>query len=210
MKVHGLIISAGTQLVLMALAEKGAQHELVSLDFASGEHKQPKYTALQPFAKVPAVEHDGQVLFESRAIARYIDEAFPGERFTPADLKERALMDQWISVEMMEFYPTAHPLALELSIKPLIGMGDPDPATVETLRKKVRPVLAVLDKALEGKSYLVGNKFTLADMVYMPDLGWLHAAGEGAWISEFTNVTRWWNGISSRKSWQSVVGRLKG
>ncbi|HVJ19543.1 MAG TPA: glutathione S-transferase C-terminal domain-containing protein [Polyangiaceae bacterium] len=48
------------------------------------------------------------------------------------------------------------------------------------MRQKVRPVLAVLDRALEGKSYLVGNTFTLADMVYMPDLGWLHAAGEGA------------------------------
>ncbi len=210
MKVYGLIISAGTQLVLMALAEKGAKHEFVSLDFAGGEHKQPKYTALQPFAKVPAAEHDGQVLFESRAIARYIDEAIPGERFTPAYLMERALMDQWISVEMMEFYPTAHPLVLELCIKKLVGMGEPDPATVEALRKKVRPVLAVLDKALEGKNYLVGNKFTLADMVYMPDLGWLHAAGEGAWISEYANVTRWWNGISNRKSWQSVVAPIRG
>ena len=157
---------------------------------------------------MPAAEHDGQVLFESRAIARYIDEAFPGERFTPADLKERALMDQWISVEMMEFYPTAHPLVIELCIKKLIGMGDPDPATVERLRAKLRPVLAVLDRALEGKSYLVGNKFTLADMVYMPDLGWLHAAGEGAWISEYANVTRWWKGISSRKSWLSVMQQL--
>jgi glutathione S-transferase len=210
MKVHGLIISAGTQLVLMALAEKGAKHELVSLDFAGGEHKQPAYLALQPFAKVPAAEHDGFVLFESRAIARYIDEAFPGERFTPAALKERALMDQWISVEMMEHYPTAHALVLELVIKKLIGMGDPDPAKVEALRAKVRPVLAVLDKALEGKSYLVGGKFTLADMVYLPDLSYLHSAGEGAWISEFTNVTRWYQGIAARKSWQSVQERLRG
>lgn len=209
MKIFGNIVSGGTQLVLMALAEKGAPYELVTLDFAKGAHKQRDHVSRQPFAKVPAAEHDGQVLFESRAIARYIDEAIPGERFTPADRKERALMEQWISVEMMEFFPIAHPLMFELCLKKVLGMGEPDPATVERLRASLRPVLAILDEALAGKSYLVGNKFTLADMVYMADLGYLHAAGEGAWITEYPNVTRWWKGISGRKSWGSVMQQLK-
>ena len=90
------------------------------------------------------------------------------------------------------------------------AQADSAPIAPTCLRAKLRPVLSVLDKALEGKSYLVGNKFTLADMVYMPDLGWLQSAGEGAWLSEYANVTRWWKGISSRKSWLTVMQQLRG
>jgi glutathione S-transferase len=202
MKVYGHPFSGGTRLVLMALAEKKVEHELVVLDFAKADHKKPEHLARQPFGKVPAIEHDGFTLFESRAIARYIGETFPGAAFAPTDAKQRALMVQWINAEQGEFYPTAHPLGFELVIKPFLGMGAPDPAQVEALRTAVAPVLAVLDRSLEGKSYLVGDDFSLADMVFMPDLELLHVGGEGSRIEKFANVTRWWKTLSSRPSWQ--------
>ncbi len=201
MKVYGHPASAGTRLVLMALAEKKVEHELVILEFAKGHHKQAEHVARQPFGKVPAVEHDGLTLFESRAIARYIGEAFPGTSFLPTDAKDRALVDQWANAEVTEFYPAAHQLGFELVIKPAFGMGETDPARVESLRAAVAPVLAVLDRALEGKSHLVGEKFSLADMVFMPDLELLHVGGEGERIGKFGNVARWWKAISARPSW---------
>jgi glutathione S-transferase len=206
MKVYGNPFSGGTRLVLMALAEKKAEHELVILDFAKGDHKQPANVARQPFGKVPSIEHDGLTLFESRAIARYIDAAFPGPSFVPTDAKDRALVFQWVCVEQGEFYTTAHPLGFELVVKSMLGMGDPDPARVESLRAAVAPVFAVLDRALEGKSYLVGEQFSLADMVFMPDLELLHAAGEGARIAKFSNVARWWKTISARPAWLAAKG----
>jgi glutathione S-transferase len=206
MKVYGHPFSGGTRLVLMALAEKEVAHELSILDFAKGEHKQPDHVARQPFGKMPAIDHDGATLFESRAIARYIGEAFPGASFLPTDPRGRALVDQWVNVELTEFYPTAHPLALELVVKPAFGMGDPDPERVESLRASVAPVLAVLDSALEGKSNLVGERFSLADMVFMPDLELLHAGGEGDRIARFGNVARWWKTLSERPSWLRAKG----
>jgi glutathione S-transferase len=206
MKIYGHPMSGGTRLVLLAAAEKKIPHEHVVLDFAKGTHKQPEHLARQPFGKIPAMEHEGLKLFESRAIARYIGEAFPGESFIPTDARERALVDQWVSAEMMEFFPVAHQLVLQLVIFPAMGMGAPDAARVEDLRTNLAPVLAVLDRALEGKSYLVGNKFTLADMVYMPDLEYLHAGGEGDRIAKFPNVTRWWKGLSTRQTWRKVTG----
>jgi glutathione S-transferase len=193
----------------MALAEQKIEHELVVLDFAKGEHKQAPHLARQPFGKMPAIEHDGLTLFESRAIARYIGGAFAGEGGTsilPADAKQRALVDQWVNVELAEFYPTAHPLGFELALKAAFGMGDPDPGRVETLRAAVAPVFAVLDRALEGKSHLVGDRFSLADMVFMPDLELLHAGGEGQRIAKFANVARWWNELSRRPSWRAAKG----
>jgi glutathione S-transferase len=206
MKVYGHPFSGGTRLVLMALAEKKVEHDFVLLEFAKGDHKKPEHLARQPFGKVPAIEHEGFTLFESRAIARYIGETFPGASFSPTDPKARALVVQWINVEYGEFFPVAHPLNLELVIKPAMGMGNPDPARVESLRTALAPVLGVLDRALEGKNYLVGDQLSLADMVFMPDLELLHVAGEGVRIEKFANVTRWWKTISSRPSWQHAKG----
>lgn len=207
MKIYGNPYSPGTRLAIMACEEKTLPYEVVVLDFTKGDHKQPAHIARQPFAKMPAAEHDGLMLFESRAIARWIGEAFDGPSFIPTDKRERALMDQWLSVEAMEFYPVAHPLCLEIFVKPLMGMGDPDPAKVENLRVSLAPILGVLDRALEGKSFLVGDKLTLADMVYMGDLEYLHAGGEGSRIEKFANVTRWWKNISSRPSWKKASGK---
>jgi glutathione S-transferase len=202
MKLYGNPMSGGTRLVSMALAEKKVDHELVVLDFAKGDHKQPKHVARQPFGKMPAIEHEGLTLFESRAIARYIGEAFAGgSSIVPTDAKQRALVDQWVHVEVTEFFPIAHPLVLELVIKPALGMGQPDPGRVESLRTALAPVMAVLDRALEGKSYLVGDQVSLADMVFMPDLEYLHVGGEGPRIEKFQNVARWWKGLSTRPSW---------
>jgi glutathione S-transferase len=145
-------------------------------------------------------------LFESRAIARYVGEASPGAGFIPTDLKQRALVDQWVNAELAEFNTTAHPLVLALVIRPALGGGPPDPAAIENMRSRLAPVLGVLDRALEGKSYLVGEQFSLADMVFMPDLDYLHAGGEGPRIAKFPNVARWWKQISARPSWQAAKG----
>lgn len=206
MKVYGHPFSPGTRLVLMALAEMNVDHELVPLDFAKGDHKAPAHLARQPFGKMPAIEHDGFTLFESRAIARYIVEAFPGPSLVPTDAKQRALFEQWLNVEAQEFFPVAHPLSLELVVKPAMGMGQPDAARVETLRASLGPVLTVLDKALEGKSHFVGDRFTLADMVYMPDFELLHMGGEGDRIAKHANVARWWKTVSARPSWTRAKG----
>jgi glutathione S-transferase len=207
MKLYGNPMSGGTRLVLTALAEKNVPHEFVLLDFRKGEHKQPAHVARQPFGKIPAIEHDGMTLFESRAIARYIGEAFTsGTPIVPTDAKQRAIVDQWVNVEVAEFFPSAHPLAFELVVKPALGMGAPDPAVVEKYRTGVAPVFAVLDKALEGKKFLAGEQFSLADMVFMPDLELMHVGGEAERIGKFANVARWWKEISARPSWRAAKG----
>jgi glutathione S-transferase len=206
MKVYGHPFSPGTRLVLMALAEKNVEHEVVTLDFAKGDHKSSANLVRQPFGKMPSIAHDGLTLFESRAIARYVCEAFPGGSLVPNDPKQRALVDQWMNVEYGEFYPVAHPLALELVVKPAMGLGDPDPAKVEGYRTALGPVFAVLERVLEGKSHLVGEQFSLADMVFIPDLELLHVGGEGVRIAKFSNVSRWWKTISARPSWIRAKG----
>jgi len=73
MKIFGHPASTCTRKVLMTLNETKTPFELVLVDFAKGEHKQPAHLARQPFGQVPALEDDRFELYESRAMSRYID-----------------------------------------------------------------------------------------------------------------------------------------
>src|SRR5579871_179435 len=121
MKLYGHPMSTCTRKVLTALAEKGHEAEFVLVDFAKGEHKQEPHLTRQPFGRVPALEDDGFWLYESRAMTRYIDEKLPGVRLQPTDLKDRALMEQWLSVEYSYFSPAAMKIVSELLLGKMHG-----------------------------------------------------------------------------------------
>src|SRR3954453_506280 len=103
-KLYGHPMSTCTRKVLTTLAETNTQYDLVVIDFAKGEHKQQPHVSRQPFGQVPAIEDDGFAMYESRAIARYINEKVGGN-LSPKDVAGRAKMEQWISIEAQDFSP---------------------------------------------------------------------------------------------------------
>src|ERR1700746_3691128 len=80
----------------LALAEKGVTHELVDVPF--GAHRQEPHLSRQPFAKIPAFEHDGFALYETQAIMRYVDERFAGTPLQPEDVHEWSRMNQILGI----------------------------------------------------------------------------------------------------------------
>ena len=102
MKLYGHPYSTCTRKILLTLAETNTPYELNVVDFAKGEHKQQPHLSRQPFGQVPAIEDDGFALYESRAIARYINQKVRG-KLVPTDLFEHARMEQWISIETSNF-----------------------------------------------------------------------------------------------------------
>src|SRR6266850_7880983 len=80
----------------LALAEKGVTHELVDVPF--GTYRDEPHLSRQPFAKVPAFEHDGFALYETQAIMRYVDERFAGTPLQPEDVHEWSRMNQIIGI----------------------------------------------------------------------------------------------------------------
>jgi glutathione S-transferase len=90
MKLHGHPLSSCTRKVLLTAAEKDARIDLVPVDLFTGEHKQPAHLARHPFGVVPVLDDAGFVLYESRAIVRYLDARLAGPPLVPADLRDRA------------------------------------------------------------------------------------------------------------------------
>jgi glutathione S-transferase len=206
MKVHGHPMSTCTRKVLTTLAEKGVEADLQVVDFAKGEHKQADHMALQPFGKLPALVDDGFVLFESRAIAKYLDNKLPGPKLHGKDAKTNALVDQWSSVEQSHFTPSAMKIIYATLLGPMFGK----PVNEEQLaegRAEVDAVLPILERQLSKTKYFAGDEFTLADIGFMPYVEYIYAGKQGDVFDKYPSFLAWWKRVSERPSWQKVTGK---
>ena len=102
-RLHCSLLSTFSRRVRMALLEKDIEHELAVIDMAAGAHKKPEYLALNPYGRVPAIEEDGFVLYESTAILGYLDSLKPEPSLFPRAARERALVDMHMKLCDLEF-----------------------------------------------------------------------------------------------------------
>ena len=205
MKLYGHPMSTCTRKVLTVLAEKGHEAEFTLVDLMKGEHKQDAHLGRQPFGRVPALDDDGFWLYESRAMIRYLDEKLAGTRLQPMDLRERAMMEQWISVEYSYFSPAAMKIVFELVFHKMAGQA-PDMEKVKAGVEAASHALDIADKALAKQDFFGNKTFSLADIGWMPYVQYLFAAEHGHLITSRPGMKAWWERVSSRPSWKKVNG----
>ncbi|KAG6845253.1 hypothetical protein H0H87_011988 [Tephrocybe sp. NHM501043] len=206
LKLYGSGNSTCTRRVGAFLREKKIPFELVEVNLAQGEHKSPAYLEKQPFGQIPYIDDDGYILYESRAICRYLEEKFPnqGPKLIPTELKAKGLFEQAASVELNNFDPYANKAVFEKVFKPYLGLT-PDQATFDKHIADLGARLDAYEVILSKQKYVAGNEYTLADLFHLP-YGWLLAAGGSNILSDESrpNVVRWWKDITSRDAWVAV------
>ncbi|KAM6501820.1 glutathione S-transferase-like protein [Amanita muscaria] len=210
LKLYGLAFSGNIQRVTVVLHEKQVPYELVTVDLYKGAHKTPEYLEKHPFGQIPYLDDDGFILFESRAIARYIaiKYADQGTKLIPSDLKGRALFEQAASIEKANFDSYARTIVFEKWAKKLRGL-ETDEEAVKAAITSLEDKLDVYDKILSKQKYLGGDEITLADLFHLPGLDKFGEIGVGYLIDNRPNVKRWFEDLSSRSSWQSVKADSK-
>jgi glutathione S-transferase len=186
---------------LFTLHETATPFELVVVDFGKGEHKQPENLARQPFGQIPALDDGGFALYESRAMARYID-AKAGSPLTPKDLQGRARMEQWISVETSNFTPNAMKFIYHGVFK-----REQTPEVLKTAGAALDTALGVLERDLAQGPFLAGGTFSLADICYAPYLEYLMLTPAAGKLTEHPKVNAWWSAMRDRAAWKKTVGR---
>jgi glutathione S-transferase len=201
MKIFGHPMSTCTRKVLMTLAETNTPHEFTMVDFAKGEHKAEPHLSRQPFGQVPALQDGDFELYESRAMCRYINDKANGT-LIPRDLRERARMEQWISIESSNFTgPVMKPVFHH------IFRREQTPETLQTASEQLDRCLAIMDKQLASNAFIAGASFTLADVCFMPYVEYGMATPAKDVFAKHPHVTAWWNKISEKPTWRKIAGR---
>ena len=152
--------STGTRILL---EELGAPYELHALNMKAGEHRQPAYLAVNPLGKVPAVAVDGMVVTEQVAIFIYLPDLFPAAGLAPGiDDPLRGPYLRWIAYYGSAFEPAIIDRAQqrEPGKREMSPYGDYD------------AVIAALAAQLEQGPFLLGERFTAADVLWGTALHW--------------------------------------
>ncbi|MEX2650717.1 MAG: glutathione S-transferase family protein [Alphaproteobacteria bacterium] len=193
--LYGPAYSTYARTARLAMEENGVKYALEEVDIM--QPRSAVHMARQPWGKVPAFEHDGFKIYETQAIARYIDESFGGAKLQPADTKKRARMNQILGIFDSYGYPSM------ISAVVIERMFSPKPD-----ENKIKEAMVSADKtldALEGLigdgKYLADNEVTLADLMAVPIIDYFAATPEGkAALAKRPKVSAWWNRIKDRPS----------
>jgi glutathione S-transferase len=206
MKLYGHPGSASSRKVLTLLAEKGANCEFVLVDLASGQQAGDAFRKLHPFGKIPVLEHDGLVLYETRAILGYLDQTLAGHSLLPDAPRARAQAEQWISIETCYFGGGTLTLLYQCILGPMMGK-EPDINAVNEARKTLSYALDVMELALSTRAYLAEGGFSMGDICMMPGIQVIANAKQGDLLDSRPSVARWWSAVSERDSWRKVLAQ---
>ena len=162
LKLWGRINSINVQKVLWALEELKVPYERTDAGMAFGVVNEPFYKKMNPNSRVPTIDDDGFVLWESNAIVRYLAAKHGAGSLSPNDPKQRADSDRWMDWASNHVGPVLTPVFLGLIRTPAEKRNM---AQIETDAEKTGQQFQVLEQGLEGNDYVAGKTFTMGDIV---------------------------------------------
>lgn len=162
------------------LEELGADYELVRLDPQKREHKSPDYLAIHPLGSVPALDDDGQIILETIAICMHIADRHLDSGVAP-DLgtARRAAYYQWLSYAASTVEPCISDAYMRsFSLPPERREESATPDEQETFDWIITP----LTDHLAQRPFVLGDRFSAADVVVAGVLDWADRCGFGEYL----------------------------
>ena len=165
LKIHHHPFSTYSRRVRIALIEKNIPAELIEVDMVSRAHRAPAYLALNPYGRVPTLEEDGFLLYESTAILDYLEATHPTPPLVPADARNRALVSMHMKLCDLQL---SRQTGIIIFPKRFLPKDRWDEAAMGQAKKEIDKHLEILERQLQGKEYLVADRYTLAEVCYTP------------------------------------------
>jgi len=153
--------SSNSQKVLWFLGELGLDYEFVATGGDAGGLQSPAFLALNPNGRVPLLVDGELAVWESHAILRYLAAAHAPARFWPADPAERSRVDRWMDWSQSQFDASFMALFWGYWRTP---ESERDASVNDRNIALCRHYLSILDRALAGHTYVVGDRLSLADI----------------------------------------------
>jgi glutathione S-transferase len=203
--VHSIPGSPFGRSVLAALEEKNGPYRLTPV--APGTIKSEPHLSLNAFGRVPVLEQDGFILYETQAILRYLDRILPSPSLTPTDPRAAARMDQAMNIsDWYLFQGVANVIAFQRVVGPrLLGLPT-DEAAIAATMPRAHIAFAELARLLGEQPYFTGDALSLADLLIAPQIDFL--VGLPEWeplMGPHANLRQWHSRVIARPSMQATT-----
>jgi len=190
---------------VVALANHlGLDWELRPVDLGRGDQRDSEYVALNPNQKMPTLEDDGFVLWESNAILFYLASKRPERELWPTDVRAQADVLRWLAWQSAHWdAESCGMVAFEKGSKAVLGLGPPDPAFIARGEANFARFAAVLDAHLKNRAWISGDQLTIADF----SIGALVPTAERMKlpIDRFDEIGRWYQSLAALPAWREAV-----
>lgn len=173
--------------------------EFVRVDLAKGEHKAPAFLAINPNGKIPALQDGDVTLWESNAIMCHLARKAQSDLW-PNDPAKQIEVLKWLFWNSEHFTRHTGTLYFNYVVKPKFGLGAPDERAAEEAIGFAKQFATVLDRELEGRTFLLGDHLTVADFavsVTLPKAETIRLPLEG-----FANIARWKSQLQEIPAWR--------
>ena len=192
--VYGDIKSSCTQRVLILLEELKLEYKLHFIDIKKHQNKDLKFLILNPFGEIPIVKYGDRLLFESRAILRYIAKNNSDDLEYDFTIQDDAEVYQWLEVESQTFNPI---------ISKLVNEKTDTAKQLELLKN----VLYIYNQRLFLQKYIGGTEFSIADISHIPNLVYFVNSSKDYknMLKEYPFVYKWFKRITSRESVKKII-----
>lgn len=172
------------------LVEIGQEYEHVQMDMRAKDHKKPEFLELNPTGQVPVMVDGEVVLFESMAINEYLGLKFKPE-LLGATIVDKANALKWSIWSYLNVQKHFGVIAYQTMWAP-----EKDQSAIDKASAEVVPYLMILEKQLEGKTFLLGEQFSVADINAGVTVG--YSAMSGFDLSPYANISKWFGTLTSR------------
>jgi glutathione S-transferase len=194
--LYDMRLSGNCHKVRLLLSLLELPYQIQSVDLRGGEQRGPDHLKRNPFAQVPVLDDDGQIIRDSQAILVYLAKRYGGEQWWPNDAYSLAQIAAWLSTAANEIFHG--PAKLRVHHK----FGSPiDTATTQQTAEKV---LDIIDRHLQSRVWLVGDSVSIADVAVYP---YLALAPEGGLdIGAYANIIAWFQRIRALPGYVAMPG----
>lgn len=200
-KLYGFAMSPNTRRARLGLEEAGLAYEMVDVDLMQGAHKKPEYLALNLTGRVPTLVDGDFVLWESNAILEYAAELVPTKKLGGTTPVERAEIARWM------FLSSSHVgVAVQRIFAHTIRLPEDQriPRLVTEARADLDRSLAAVETRLMDRTWLIGDRLTIADLSILPTLA--AAPMLGIDLGKFPSVGAWLARAGEREAFRRIIG----
>src|SRR5712692_4391993 len=184
----------------------GLECEMHIVDLGKGDQLTPEYIAMNPNKKMPVLEDEGYVLWESNAILFYLASKKPESGVWPSDARRQADVIRWLAWESAHWdAESCGMVGYEKVSKGVLGLGPADPAFIVQGEQNFDRFAPVLNRNLEGRKWLTGSNPTIADFsigAWVPAAQLLQLP-----IGRFPEIMRRYDGLASLPGWQASLAQ---